>query len=148
MLRKCFSKESLNYLSEAHLVHGRRVLSVFLYSSGSTSSQSTIDLPQYLYSYDTLIFCDLNLTVASFIFKGYESAVEGSSESFVDFREADAYFEDNDWETALFELGANSHLINRMLDFFWKDVRLCGFAVQQRSGSGSWSARGWSFKDH
>ncbi|MCJ1422881.1 hypothetical protein MMC29_000761 [Sticta canariensis] len=140
MPREPLSKESLDYLSETHLVHGRRVLSVSPYSSGSTPSHSTIDLPEYLYSYDTLIFCDLNPTVASFIFKGYKSVVEGYGEDFVDFREiiknvieyskADACFEDDDWETALFELDANSDLINRILDPFWKVVRLCRTAKE------------------
>jgi hypothetical protein len=140
MPRELLSKESLDYLSKAHLVHGRRVLSVSSYSSDSTSSQATIDLPDHLYSYDTLIFCDFNSTVASHIIKGYESAVAAFGEDSVDFREiiknviecsrADVCFEDNDWETALFELGANPHLINRILDPFWKDVRLCRTAKE------------------
>jgi hypothetical protein len=113
----------------------RRVLSVSTDSSDSTSSQLIIDLSDYLYYYDTLICRDLNLIVYFFIFQRYESAVERFGEDIVDFREiikiiikcskTDAYFEDDDWEIALFELDANSHLINRIIDSFSKDERLC-----------------------
>ncbi len=141
MPRELLSPESLDYLSKTHLIHGRKVLSVSSYSSGSTSAQATIDLPDHLYSYDTLIFCDFHPTVALHTFKGYESAVERYGEDSVDFREiiknmiecseADACLENDGWETALFELGANSHLINRILDSLWKDVRLCRTAKER-----------------
>lgn len=87
MPKKLLSKESVDYLTKAHLVHDRRLLPVSSYSNGSTSSETTIDLPDYLYSYDSLIFCDFNPTMASFIVKGYESAVEGFGEDAIDFRD-------------------------------------------------------------
>ena len=110
------------------------------YSSDSASSYSTMGLPEYLYSYETLISCDMNHHAASFIFQGYESAVLGFGEDCIDFgkviqnviesSKADACLEGDDWESALFELGANSHLVSRILDPHWKAVRLCRTAKE------------------
>ncbi|MCJ1462976.1 hypothetical protein MMC07_001580 [Pseudocyphellaria aurata] len=82
----------------------------------------------------------MNHHAASLIFKGYESAVMGFGEDFVDFRKmiknviecskADACLEGDDWENALFELGASSQLVNRILDPHWKAVRLCRTAKE------------------
>lgn len=134
MPRQLFSNESMEYLSANKLIQGRRVLSVSSYSSDSNSSQSNIDVPENIYSYETLIFCDFCPSVASAIYNGYQHAVERYGEDFVDFSKmmkmtieasrADACYEGDDWETALLELGANQDLINRLMDPHWKDVRL------------------------
>ena len=81
-----------------------------------------------------LIFCDLSTHAASVIFRGYDSAVMEFGEDSVDFRQAiatviessraDACLEGDDWESALYQLGANSHLVDRILDPHWKAVRL------------------------
>lgn len=104
------------------------------YSSGSNSSASSIEIPEYLHSYETLIFCDFNPFMASVIFNNYQNSVETRGEDCVDFDsimgqtldilKANAYDEGDDWETALLELGANQHLINRLMNPDLKDVRL------------------------
>lgn len=124
----------MGYLSKNNLIQGRRVLSVSSYSTDSTSSDSSIVIPEELYSLETLLFCNLNPTMASYIFNVYQSAVQTSGEDCVDFgrmmrtaihtTKADAFVEDDEWEKALSKLGGNQHLINRVMDPFWKDVRL------------------------
>ena len=128
------SDESMEYLSRNNLIQGRRTLSFSSYSSDSNSSNSSVEIPEVLYSYETLIFCDFSVAMASFIYHGYQSAVAKHGEHSVDFKKmiknvlyastADAFYEGDDWEKALTELGGNEGLIRRVMNPHWKDTRL------------------------
>ena len=141
------SEESMNYLTANNLIQGRTVLSVSSYSTDPNSSESSIEVPDRLYSYETLIICDFNPCTASAIFHAYQRAVREYGEDYIDFEkymklaiyavkadddaDADAYLEeedDDDWTTALRQLGANQHLIDRLMDPHWKETRLLGTA--------------------
>ena len=132
------SDESMGYLAANNLIQGRRVLSVSSYSSDSSSSESSIEVPDQLHSYETLIFCDFNPVTASAIFHAYPGAVSDYGEDRIDFEKcmktaiyaskADAYLEEDDWVTALQQLGGNQHLINRLMHHQWKETRLLGTA--------------------
>lgn len=128
------SDESMGYLTANNFIQDRRILSVASYSSGSNSSESSIQVPDQLHSYETLIFCDFNPFTASNLFNAYQRAVSEFGEDRVDFEwymetaisaaKADAYLEEDDWVTALQQLGGNQHLINRLMDPHWKETRL------------------------
>lgn len=140
MPRTLLSDECVEYLSATkpqmyQVVDGRRLLSVSSYSICAIDSQDTIELPEYLYSYETLIFCDMNSRMADVIYKAYSNNVDAYGEDHVDFAETikdfiqrdpsvNASSEGDDWKEILETLGGNAHLIDRVLDPYWKDVRL------------------------
>lgn len=75
---------------------------------------------------------------ASALFHAYQGAVSEYGKDNVDFEKymktaiyaakADSYLEEDDWVTALQQLGGNQHLIKRLMDPHWKETRLLGTA--------------------
>lgn len=132
MPQNVLSKESFEYLSNAQpkllqSIDGRSILSVSSYSSHSTDPQNTIDIPEYIESYETLLFCGLVPRAAEIIWKAYQSRVEILGEICADFAETienfiksdsnvDALREWYDWKGVLIALGANDYVIERVLN--------------------------------
>ena len=138
MPRQVLSEASIEYLrtllsTDFEPFHHRRILSVSTYSS-SADSEATIELPEYLDSHETLLYCDLSPEVATIIWSAYQRQVEDFGEdqidlleticTFIESRPVDAFAENEGWENVLQELGANGDMSKRILDPYWVDVRL------------------------
>ena len=138
MPQNVLSKECLEYLSNAQpkllqFIDGRRILSVSSYSTHSTDPQDTIDIPEYIESYETLIFCGLVPRAAEIVWKAYQSKVNHLGENCADFAETiedylksdsnvDALREWYDWKGVLIALGANDFVVERILNLPTKAI--------------------------
>lgn len=113
---------------------GFRTVSVSSYSSSSASSDESVEIPEDLNSYQFLVFAGFTDETARIIYNrwlNWDNATIGSyvydfAVGHVDGRSSvlDAVEEDDDWDTALLEMGVNDRLRAAILNPEFDSVRL------------------------
>ncbi|KAK2741952.1 hypothetical protein CKAH01_01379 [Colletotrichum kahawae] len=115
---------------------GFRTISAASYSSSSTSSDESVDIPEDLNSKEFLVFAGFSEEKAAAIFQRWcnrgdrDELLYHDAIAFIKTKaeELDAVDEDDDWRAALINMGLSSRLILRILDPRFKKVRLTGCA--------------------